>query len=40
MLGRPTRVAANEDSAARQQAVVMPALKVKDFNFESIIDAI
>src|SRR5438552_11345255 len=40
MLGRPTRVAANEDSAAGQQAVVVPALKVKDFNLASISDAI
>lgn len=40
MLGRPTRVAADEDSAASQQAVVVPALKVKDFNLASISDAI
>ena len=40
MLGRPARVAANEDSAAGQQAVVVPALKVKAFNLASISDAI
>jgi predicted Zn-dependent protease len=40
MLGRPTRVAANEDSAAGEQAVVVPALKVKAFNLASISDAI
>jgi len=40
MLGRPARVAANEDGAAGQQAVIVPALKVKDFNLASISDAI
>jgi predicted Zn-dependent protease len=40
MLGRPVRVAANEDGAAGQQAIVVPALKVKEFNLASISDAI
>jgi predicted Zn-dependent protease len=40
MLGRPARVAANEDGSAGQQAVIVPALKVKNFNLASISDAI
>ena len=40
MLGRPTRVAANEDGSGGQQAVVVPALKVREFNLASISDAI
>jgi predicted Zn-dependent protease len=40
MLGWPARVAANEDGSAGQQAVIVPALKVKNFNLASISDAI
>ena len=39
LLGRPTRVAADESSSAGTP-VVIPALKVKDFNLASISDAI
>lgn len=40
MIGRPTRVAANEDGSAGRLPVVVPALKVKAFNLASISDAI
>jgi predicted Zn-dependent protease len=39
MLGRPTRVAADESSSPGVPAVV-PALKVKDFTLASVSDAI
>ena len=39
MLGRPTRVAADESGAAGTP-VVVPAIKVRDFNLASISDAI
>jgi predicted Zn-dependent protease len=39
MLGRPTRVAADESSSAGTP-VVVPALKVKEFNLASVSDAI
>ena len=39
MMGRPERVSASE-SGGPGQAIMVPALKVRDFNFTSTSDAI
>jgi predicted Zn-dependent protease len=39
MLGRPTRVAASENSSV-SAPIVVPALKIREFNLASVSDAI